>query len=79
MYGTVALFLYRTIGSEGWSSQLYQEQTIYTLERKLLYEYVKTDLYERQLKMGMLSLYAEPFYITTENLSREMDTTEKNK
>ena len=47
------------------------------LERNLLYEYVKTDLYERQLKMGMLSPYAEPFYITTENLSRKIDTIEK--
>jgi len=47
------------------------------LERNLLYEYIKTDLYERQLKMGMLSPYAEPFYITTENLSRKIDTIEK--
>ena len=47
------------------------------LEQYLLYEYVKTDLYERQLKMRMLSLYAEPFYTIIEKLSHEIDTTEK--
>ena len=77
MYSTVASFLYRTIGSEGWSSELYQEQNIHTLEHNLLYEYVKIDLYERQLKMGMLSPYVESFYTTTEKLSREIDTIKK--
>ena len=66
MYGTAALVLYRNIGSEGWLCQLYQDQNIYTLEWNLLYEYVKTDLYERQLKIGMLSLYTEHFYPLTE-------------
>ena len=48
-----------------------------TLEQYLLYEYVKTDLYKRQLRLGMLSPYAEPFYPVTEKNSREVDTKEK--
>ena len=79
MYGTMALFLYRTIGSEGWSRQLYQNQQFNTLEQYLLYEYIKTDLYERQLKLGMLSPYADPFYPPTNNILREKDRTENPK
>ena len=48
-----------------------------TLEQYLSYEYVKTDLYERQLKIGMLSPYADPFYPKTDNLSREKDEAGK--
>ena len=77
MYGTVASFLYRTIGSEGWSRYHYQDQKIIILEQYLLYEYVKTDLYEWQLRLGMLSPYAEPFYSVTEKNSCEVDTKEK--
>ena len=77
MYGTVASDLYRNIGSEGWLRQLYQDQNIHTLEKYLLYEYVKTDIYERQLKLGMLSPYVESFYPLTEKVSREVDTMEK--
>ena len=77
MYGTSALYLYRTIGSEGWSHQFYQEQQLIPLERYLLYEYIKTDLYKRQLKLGMLSLYAEPFNLAMEKYSREEDTTDR--
>ena len=77
MYGTVASVLYRSIGSEGWLCQLHKDQNIHTLEWCLLYEYVKTDLYERQLKLGMLSPYAESFYPLTEKVLCEVDTTEK--
>ena len=35
------------------------------------------DLYEKQLRLGMLSPYAEPYNLETERLVREKDTTEK--
>ena len=76
MYRREALVLYRNIGSEGWPCSNYQEQNIIPLERALLYKYVKTSLYKKQLNMGMLSLYAKPFYPVTNNLSSEKDTTE---
>ena len=77
MNGIAALFLYRTIGSEGWLHHQYQDQKTITLEQYLLYEYVKTDLYEWQLRLGMLSPYAEPYYPVTERYSHEADTIEK--
>ena len=65
--------LYRNIGSEGWLYYNYHEQNVIPLERALLYEYVKTSLYEKQLSMGMLSPYAQPFNSVTNNLSHEKD------
>ena len=76
MYGREASVLYRSIGLEGWPYCNYQEQNVIPLERALLYEYVKTSLYEKQLTMGMLSPYAQTFYPVTNNLSSEKDTTE---
>ena len=38
---------------------------------------MKTDLYERQLKLGMLSPYTEPFNLAMEKYSREEDITER--
>ena len=76
IYGREASVLYRSIGSEGWPYCYYQEQNVIPLERALLYEYVKTSLYEKQLNMGMLSPYAQTFYPVTNNLSSEKDTTE---
>ena len=49
------------------------------LEQYLLYKYVKIDLYERQLKLGILSPYADPYYLPTDNLLREKDWTENSK
>ena len=46
------------------------------MERALLYKYVKTSLYKKQLTIGMLNLYAQPFYPVTNNLSSKKDTTE---
>ena len=77
MYGTATSFLYRTIGSEAWPHYYNQEQNIIPLERALLYEYVKTDVYEKQLRLGMLSPYAEPFNLETERLVHEKDKPEK--
>ena len=77
MYGTAASFLYKTLGSEGQSRYYYQDQKTITIEQYLLYEYVKTDLYEWQLRLGMLSPYAEPYYPITERYSHEADTIEK--
>ena len=64
---------------EEWPRQYYQGQDIYALERYLLLEYVKIDLYEKQLRLGILSLHAEPFYPETEKIAcetRSTDTTE---
>ena len=47
------------------------------MEKALLFKYVKTDLYEKQLRLGMLSPYAEPYHPETERLVCEKDTTEK--
>jgi len=77
MNSIAASFLYRTIGPEEWSRHQYQDQKTITLEQYLLYEYVKTDLYERQLRLGMLSQYAEPYYPVTERYLHEADTIEK--
>ena len=77
MYGTEASFLYRIIGSEGQPHYHDQEQNGIPLERALLFEYVKTNLYEKQLRLGMLSPYAEPYNPETERLVYEKDTTEK--
>ena len=77
MYGTAESYLYRTIEAEERLHYLYQEQQSILLERYLLYEYIKTDLYKRQLKLGILSPYAEPFNLATEKYSREEDTTER--
>ena len=75
MYGREASVLYRSIGSEGWPYCNYQEQNVIPLERALLYEYVKTSLYEKQLNMGMLSLYAQTFYPVTNNLPESLVVT----
>ena len=73
MYGTAASVLYRNLGPDGWPCHYYRDQNICTLERYLVYEYAKTTLYERQLKLGMLSPYAEPYKLETEKISRETE------
>ena len=72
MYSTAASFLYRNLGLDGWPHHNYQDQNICLLERYLVYEYAKTNLYKRQLKLGMLSPYAEPYYLETEKISRKV-------
>ena len=79
MYSTAVLVLYRNLGSEGWLRHHSQKQDVIPLERLLLFEYVKADLYERQLKLGMLSPHATLYYPTIDNLSRETHTMEKGK
>jgi len=81
MYRTEASTLYRNLGSDGWPRHYYPDQNTYALERYLLLEYVKTDLYERQKRLGMLSPHAEPFILETEKLARETEqqfTTDNN-
>ena len=73
MYGTAASIFYRNLGSDGWPRHYYPNQNTYELERYLLLEYVKTDLYERQKRLGMLSPHAEPFILETKNLARETE------
>ena len=81
MYRTAASILYRNLGSDGWPRHYYPDQETYALERYLLLEYIKTDLYEWQIRLGMLSPHAEPFTPATENLGRETEkqcATENN-
>ena len=79
MYGKTASVLYRTIGSDRWSRLLHQNQQFNTLEQYLLYKYIKTDLYERQLKLGILSPYADPYDLPTDNVLHEKDQMENSK
>ena len=73
MYSTAASIFYRNLGSEGWPRHYYPDQNTYALERYLLLEYVKTDLYEWQIWLGMLSPHAKPFILETEKLACETE------
>ena len=76
MDSRAASVLYRNIGLEEWPCYNYYKQNVIPLERALLYEYVKTSLYEKQLSLGMLSLYVKPFNPVTNNLLHEKDIME---
>ena len=67
--------LYRNSGSTGWPHN-YPNQDLYTFERHFIYEFAKTSLYEWQKQLGMLSLYAEVYYLPTDNSARGINTNE---
>ena len=73
MYGKEASIFYRNLGSDEWPRYYYPNQNTYALERYLLLEYVKTDLYEWQKRLGMLSPHVEPFILETEKLERKTE------
>jgi len=67
--------LYRNSGSTGWPHN-YPNQDLYTFERHFIYEFAKTSLYEWQKQLGMLSPYAEVYYLPTDKSAREQNTNE---
>ena len=75
MNKTAAPMLYRNSGPKGWPTN-YQNQDLYTFERHFIYEFAKTSLYEWQKQLGMLSPYAEVFYLPTDKSTREQNTNE---
>ena len=75
MNETAAPMLYRNSGSTGWLHN-YQNQELYTFERHFIYEFAKTSLYEWQKQLGMLSPYAEVYYLLTDKSAREQNTNE---
>ena len=67
--------LYRNSGPKGWPTN-YQNQDLYTFERHFIYEFAKTSLYEWQKQLGMLSPYAEVYYLPTDKTARGQNTNE---
>ena len=76
MHSIEASFLHRNLGLEGWLHYLLHNKNLILLKRYLLCKCAKIDSCERQLKLGILSLCAEPYYPTTETLSQKTDTIE---
>ena len=73
MNETATPMLYRNLGSTGWQHN-YQNQDLYTFERQFIYEFAKTSLYEWQKQLGMLSPYAEVYYLPTDKSAQEQNT-----
>ena len=52
----------------------YPNQDLYTFEQHFIYEFAKTSLYEWQKQLGMLSPYAEVYYLPTDKSAGEQST-----